>query len=50
MQALGKHVLAEFYKCDHKVLNNVSLIEQLMNDAAIKVETTIILREMILII
>ncbi len=42
MQSLGKHVLAEFYKCDHKVLNDVTLIEKLMNDAAIKAGATII--------
>ena len=42
MQALGKHVLAEFYKCDNDILNNVSLIEQLMIDAAEKANATVI--------
>lgn len=31
---LGRHLLAEFYDCEPNVLNNVSLIEQTMCDAA----------------
>ncbi|HAV91564.1 TPA: S-adenosylmethionine decarboxylase proenzyme [candidate division WOR-3 bacterium] len=42
MQALGKHILAEFYKCDSAVLNDVALIEKFMVDAAKKARATVI--------
>lgn len=42
MQALGKHVLAEFYKCDSAVLNDVALVEKIMVDAAKKARATVI--------
>lgn len=31
---LGRHLLAEFYDCEPNILNNVSLIETVMTDAA----------------
>lgn len=31
---LGRHLLAEFYDCEPNVLNNVTLIEDVMTDAA----------------
>lgn len=31
---LGRHLLSEFYDCDPNVLNNVSLIEKVMCEAA----------------
>ncbi len=31
---LGRHLLAEFYDCDPNVLNNATLIEEVMTDAA----------------
>lgn len=42
MQALGKHVLAEFYQCNKKILNNVSRIERLMIESAEKANATVI--------
>lgn len=39
---LGQHLLAEFYDCDPNVLNNVSLIEQTMCEAAIQCGATIV--------
>ncbi len=42
MQALGRHVLAEFYKCDSAILNDVALIEKYMVDAAKKANATVI--------
>lgn len=39
---LGRHLLAEFYDCDPNVLNNPSLIEEVMCDAAIKCGATIV--------
>lgn len=32
---LGRHILAEFYECNPNILNNVEIIEQLMEKAAI---------------
>jgi S-adenosylmethionine decarboxylase proenzyme len=34
MNALGVHVLAEYYNCNREILNNTEQIEQYMNDAA----------------
>lgn len=39
---LGHHILAEFYGCCPNVLNNVGLIEQYMNEAAIKCGATVV--------
>jgi S-adenosylmethionine decarboxylase len=33
-QSLGRHILAEFYDCDANALNNLSLVETVMKDAA----------------
>ena len=42
MQALGKHILAEFYKCDSAILNDVALIEKYMIESAKKAKATIV--------
>jgi len=42
MQALGKHILAEFYKCDSVILNDVALIERFMVEAAKRARATVI--------
>lgn len=34
MQALGNHILVEFYDCDKEILNNVSFLETSLNKAA----------------
>lgn len=34
MDALGIHVLAEYYDCNRQILNNAKMIEQHLNDAA----------------
>jgi S-adenosylmethionine decarboxylase proenzyme len=42
MNALGRHILAEYYGCDINVLNSLELIEQSMREAVIKSGATII--------
>ena len=42
IEQLGRHILAEFYNCDEEILNNHQLIEQYMNEAAIKAKATIV--------
>lgn len=39
---LGRHLLAEFYDCNPNVLNNPSLVEQHMKDAALACGATIV--------
>jgi len=39
---LGQHVLAEFFECDPNILNNVSLIEKLMMEAALECGATVV--------
>ncbi len=36
MEALGRHVLAEFYGCPPKILDNAAIIEKLMVNAALE--------------
>jgi len=36
MNALGRHILAEIYGCDEKVLNNRRMIEEIMVEAALE--------------
>jgi S-adenosylmethionine decarboxylase len=36
MNVLGRHVLAEIYGCDERVLNNRELIEEIMVEAALE--------------
>ena len=40
--ALGTHILAEYYDCDVGVLNNVRAIERHLNDAAREAGATIV--------
>jgi S-adenosylmethionine decarboxylase len=42
MNALGRHILAEYYGCDIKILNDVKLIEHYMREAVVKSGATII--------
>lgn len=39
---LGKHVLIEFYDCDHDLLKDNDHIEKIMNEAAIIANATIV--------
>jgi S-adenosylmethionine decarboxylase len=36
MNVLGRHILAEIYGCDERVLNNRELIEEIMVEAALE--------------
>lgn len=36
MNALGRHILAEFYGCPPEILNDIRLIERAMVDAALE--------------
>jgi len=40
--SLGRHILVEFYECSPEVLNDVTLIEKSMVEAARKAEATVI--------
>jgi S-adenosylmethionine decarboxylase proenzyme len=42
MQALGNHIIAEFYHCNKNTMNDTALIEKLMNEAAILSGATVI--------
>ena len=42
MNALGRHILAEYYGCDIHILNNLELIEDYMQKAVIESGATII--------
>lgn len=42
MNALGKHILAEYYGCNAIILNNLELLEQSMLKAVMKSGATII--------
>ncbi|WP_041083100.1 adenosylmethionine decarboxylase [Thermotoga profunda] len=41
-KSLGRHLIAEFYDCDQKALDDVVLVEQKMKDAAIVAGATIV--------
>ncbi|MFC1485288.1 adenosylmethionine decarboxylase [bacterium] len=42
MESLGTHVIAEFYECDKKIIEDVKLVEQLMVNAAKVTNATIV--------
>jgi len=42
MNALGRHILAEYYECDIRILNDLELLEHYMREAVIKSGATII--------
>ena len=39
---LGQHVLAELFECDPNILNNVTMVEKLMTEAALECGATIV--------
>ena len=41
-KSLGRHVLAEFFECDPNVLNNPTLVEQYMLEAALECGATVV--------
>lgn len=42
MRSLGRHILVEFYNCDPAALDDLSLVETSMKDAAIVAGSTIV--------
>lgn len=42
MNALGRHILAEFFNCDREILNDLGEIEILMKKAALACGATIV--------
>ena len=42
MNALGRHILAEYYSCDISTLDTISLLEDCMRDAVLASGATII--------
>ena len=42
MEALGKHVLVEYYGCDVNLLNKASAIKEMMEDAAKAARATVV--------
>lgn len=42
MNALGRHILAEYYGCDINILNDLELLEQSMRQAVLRSGATII--------
>lgn len=42
MEALGKHILVEFYGCDVSLLNNASELKEIMEEAARSARATIV--------
>jgi len=42
VQALGRQVLVEFYGCDHRILDDVVQVEQILRRAAQKANATIV--------
>ena len=42
MNALGRHILAEYYECEVEILNNLELLERSMREAVLKSGATII--------
>lgn len=42
LQTLGRHVLIEYYDCDHDILASHVLIEKYMNEAAIIAGATVV--------
>ena len=42
MQALGEHILAEFYECDIEAINDVRVVEESLLEAAAIAKATVI--------
>lgn len=42
LESLGRHILVEFYNCNPDILKDPLLIEQFMNEAALKANATIV--------
>lgn len=41
-ESLGRHILAEFYNCNEEIINDHTLIEKYMIDAAEKANATVV--------
>jgi len=42
LDTLGRHILVEYYNCDEDVLRDPAVIEQYMNEAAVRCGATIV--------
>ncbi len=42
MDALGRHILAEYYDCDAQLLNEPQFVEDTMKEAAVRAGSTIV--------
>lgn len=42
IEQLGRHILVEYYNCDKELLKDATFIENIMKDAAIKTNATIV--------
>lgn len=42
INALGRHLLVEFYNCDSGIMDDVELVEKYMNEAAKKANATVV--------
>lgn len=42
LKALGRQIILECYDCDAEIINDVQLVEQIMVEAAIEAEATVI--------
>jgi S-adenosylmethionine decarboxylase proenzyme len=42
MEALGRHILAEFYECDTDAINDVRIVEEILLNAAKRANATVI--------
>jgi len=42
MDALGRHILAEYYDCDAQLLNELQYVEDSMKEAAVRAGSTIV--------
>ena len=42
INALGRHLLVEFYNCDSSIMDDVKAIEKYMNEAAKKANATVV--------
>lgn len=42
MKALGRHILAEFFECDDRILKSTEQIETYMNQAAVECGATVV--------
>ena len=42
MKAYGRHLLVEYNGCNQEILNNIRIIEELLREAAVKAQATVV--------